>query len=176
MPFGLKNAGQTFQRMMDEILSDLDYLFVYMDDVLIASQSMEEHIEHFRQLFRQLAAHNLVVSPGKCQFGKTQIEFLGHTVTKEGVLPLPTKVAAVSEYPAPSTQDELCRFLGMVNFYNRFVPNAAKIMKLLYEATATKQKKNLKWSDDVNRVFTRRKRPWRERQCFGILAREPKLR
>ena len=52
MPFGLKNAGQTFQRMMDEILSDLDYLFVYMDDVLVASRSMEEHTEHFRELFR----------------------------------------------------------------------------------------------------------------------------
>ena len=78
MPFGLKNAGQTFQRMMDEILSDLDYLFVYMDDVLVASRSMEEHLEHFRELFRRLTAHDLVVSPAKCQFGKTQVEFLGH--------------------------------------------------------------------------------------------------
>ena len=153
MPFGLKNAGQTFQRMMDEILSDLDYLFVYMDDVLVASRSMEEHTEHFRELFRRLAAHDLVVSPGKCQFGKTHIEFLGHTVTKEGVWPLPLKVAAVAEYPAPSTQDELRRFLGMVNFYNRLVPNAAKIMKLLYEATAAKQKKHLEWKGDMDRAF-----------------------
>ena len=157
MPFGLKNAGQTFQRMMDEILSDLDYLFVYMDDVLVASRSMEEHIEHFRELFRQLAAHDLVVSPGKCQFDKTQIEFLGHTVTKEGVLPLPSKVAAVTKYPAPSTQDELRRFLGMINFYNIFVPNATKIMKPLYEATAAKQKKHLEWNDDMNRAFNEAK-------------------
>ena len=85
MPFGLKNAGQTFQRMMDEILSNLDYLFVYMDDVLVASRSMEEHVEHFRELFRRLTAHDLVVSPAKCQFGKTQIEFLGHYVTKDGI-------------------------------------------------------------------------------------------
>ena len=85
MPFGLKNTGQTFQRMMDEILSDLDYLFVYMDDVLVASRSMEEHTEHFRELFRQLAAHDLVVSPPKCQFGQTKIKFLGHTVMKDGV-------------------------------------------------------------------------------------------
>ena len=96
MPFGLKNAGQTFQWMMDEILSDLDYLFVYMDDVLVASRSMEEHIEHFRELFRRLAAHDLVVSPAKCQFGQTRIEFLGHTVTKDGVEPLPEKVAAIA--------------------------------------------------------------------------------
>ena len=154
MPFSLKNAGQTFQRMMDKILSDLDYLFVYMDDVLVASRSVEEHTEHFRELFRRLAAHDLVVNPGKCQFGQTQIEFLGHTVTKEGVLLLPAKVAAVTEYPAPSTQDELRRFLGMVNFYNRFVPSAAKIMKPLYEATAAKQNKRLEWNDDLNRAFT----------------------
>ena len=63
MPFGLKNAGQTFQRMMDEILSDLDYLFVYMDDVLVASRSMEEHVEYFCELFRRLTAHDLVLSP-----------------------------------------------------------------------------------------------------------------
>ena len=135
MPFGLKNAGQTFQRMMDEILSDLDYLFVYMDDVLVASRSMEEHLEHFRELFRRLTAHDLVVSPAKCQFGKTQIEFLGHSVTKDGIQPLPEKVAAINAYTVPSSMDELRRFLGMVNFYNRFIPNAAKIMKPLYEAT-----------------------------------------
>ena len=125
--------------MMDEILSDLDYLFVYMDDVLVASRSMEEHVEHFRKLFRRLAVHDLVVSPGKCQFGQHQIEFLGHTVSKDGVLSLPSKVAAVSDYPAPSMQDELRRFLGMINFYNRFVPNAARIMKPLYEAMASKR-------------------------------------
>ena len=92
MPFGLKNAGQTFQRMMDEILSDLDYLFMYMDGVLIASRSVEEHTEHFHELFRRLAAHDLVVSPAKCQFGQTKIEFLGHTITKDGVEPRPEKL------------------------------------------------------------------------------------
>ena len=107
MPFGLKNARQTFQRMRDEILSDLDYLFVYMDDMLVASRSMEEHTEHFRKLFRRLADHVLVVSPAKCQFGQTKIEFLGHTVTKEGVEPLPEKVTAIAQFPAPSTQDGL---------------------------------------------------------------------
>ena len=157
MPFGLKNAGQTFQRMMDEILSDLDYLFVYMDDVLVASRSMEEHVEHFRELFRRLAAHDLVVSPGKCQFGQKHIEFLGHRVSKDGVVPLPAKVAAVSEYPAPTTQDEMRRFLGMVNFYNRFVPNAARIMKPLYEATAAKKPKQIEWNDELNSAFNEAK-------------------
>ena len=141
MPFGLKNAGQTFQRMMDEILSNLDYLFVYMDDVLVASRTMAEHEEHFRELFHRLADHDLVVSPVKCQFGKTQIEFLGHTVMKDGIKPLPEKVAAINTYPAPSTTDEMRRFLGMINFYNRFISKAAQIMKPLYKAAAAKSKK-----------------------------------
>ena len=152
MPFGLKNAGQTFQRMMDEILSDLDYLFVYMDDVLVASRTMAEHEEHFRELFRRLADHDLVVSPVKCQFGKTQIEFLGHTVTKDGIKPLPEKVAALNAYPAPSTTDEMRRFLGMINFYNRFIPKAAQIMKPLYKAAAAKSKK-LEWSTEMLQAF-----------------------
>ena len=133
MPFGLKNAGQMFQRMIDEILSNLEYLFAYMDDVLVASRSMEEQMEHFRELFRRLAAHNL--SLVKCQFGKTQIKFLGHTVMNDGRKPLPAKVDAITAYPAPSTQDDLRHFLGMINFYNRFKPNTAKIMKPLYLAT-----------------------------------------
>ena len=101
MPFGLKNAGQTFQRMMDEILSDLDFAFIYMDDVLVASRTLEEHKEHFRVLFRRLADHDLVVSPTKCQFGQTKIEFLGHTVSKDGIEPLPEKVNRHS--PVPET-------------------------------------------------------------------------
>ena len=158
MPFGLKNAGQTFQRMMDEILSDLDFIFVYMDDVLVASWSMDEHVEHFRELFRHLASHDLVVGPGKCQFGQQKIEFLGHTVTKDGVKPLPDKVTAITDSPAPATQDDLSRFLGITNFYNRFIPHAAKIMKPLYKATTAKtQKKSLEWSDAMTTAFEKAK-------------------
>ena len=156
MPFGLKNAGQTFQRMMDEILSDLDYLFIYMDDVLVASRTMGEHEEHFRELFRRLAAHDLVVSLAKCQFGQTKMEFLGHTVTKDGVEPMHEKVAAIHQYPAPSTRDGLRRFLGMINFYNRFIPKAAQIMKPLYEAMV-KTKNQLQWSKEMTNAFSEAK-------------------
>ena len=114
MPFGLKNAGQTFQRMMDEILSDLDFAFIYMDDVLIASRNMEEHTEHFRVLFQRLTDHDLVLSPAKCQFGQSKIEFLGHTVSKDGIEPLPGKVAAIAQFPKPSTTEELKRFLAFL--------------------------------------------------------------
>ena len=154
MPFGLKNAGQTFQRMMDEILSDLDFAFVYMDDVLVASRTMDEHKEHFRVLFRRLADHDLVVSPTKCQFGQTKIEFLGHTVSKDGIEPLPEKVAAIAQFPKPSSTEELKRFLGMINFYNRFIPGAAEIMKPLYEASA-KKNVQLQWGEELDKAFAK---------------------
>ena len=141
---------------MDEILGDLDFLFLYMDDVLVASRSMGEHEQHFRELFRRLAAHDLVVSPAKCQYGQTKIEFLGHEVTKDGVAPLPEKVAAIAQFPAPTTQEGLRRFLGMINFYNRFIPNAARIMKPLYEATANR-KKQMEWNDEMVKAFTEAK-------------------
>ena len=152
MPFGLKNAGQTFQRMMDEVLGDLDFLFVYMDDVLVASRSMEEHEGHFRELFRRLAARDLVVSPTKCQYGRSKIEFLGHVVSKDGIEPLAGKVDAIVKFPKPSTRDELKRFLGMINFYNRFIPRAARIMKPLYEAAAA-AKNQLEWTEVATKAF-----------------------
>ena len=154
MPFGLKNAGQTFQRMMDEILSDLDFIFVCMDDVLVTSRSVQEHEDHICQLFRRLAKYELVVSPGKCQFGQANIEFLGHIVSKDGLKPLPDKVSVITEYPAPATQDAMRRFLGVINFYNRFIPHAAEIMKPLYEATTAKMKtKGLEWKDAMKNAF-----------------------
>ena len=152
MPFGLKNAGQTFQRMMDEIFGELDFAFVYMDDVLVASRSAEEHLEHFRVVFKKLADHDLVVSPAKCQFGQREITFLGHMVSKHGVKPLPEKVDAINQFPEPDTAEAMRRFLGMANFYNRFIPKAAGIMKPLYEA-AVKARGKLSWSESMTNAF-----------------------
>ena len=120
---------------------------------LLPAGPWKEHEEHFRELFRRLAAHDLVVSPVKCQFGKTQIEFLGHTVTKDGIKPLPEKVDAINMRIRPRPhRTSYDRFLGMVNFYNRFIPNAAKIMKPLYQATTTSCKKQPKDGTE-NRAF-----------------------
>ena len=152
MPFGLKTAGQTFQRMMDEIFGELDFAFVYMDDVLVASRSAEEHLEHFRVVFQKLADHDLVVSPAKCQFGQREIRFLGHVVSKHGVKPLPEKVNAINQFPEPDTAEAMLRFLGMAYFYNRFIPKAAGIMKPLYEAAA-KARGKLLWSESMTNAF-----------------------
>jgi len=96
MPFGLKNAAQTFQRLMDSVLRDLPFLFVYLDDILVASTSKSQHLSHLRTLFERLNQHGLIVNPAKCQFGLSTIDFLGHRVTKDGAVPLPSKVEAVT--------------------------------------------------------------------------------
>ena len=129
MPFGLKNAAQTFQRLMDSVLRDLPLMYVYLDDILVASASKSEHLSHLRTLFEHLSEHGLIVNPAKCQFGLSATDFLGHQVTKEGAVPLPAKVEAVRGFPQPVTVRALQEFLDMVNFYHRFVPRAAQLMR-----------------------------------------------
>ncbi|KAJ8392317.1 hypothetical protein AAFF_G00076810 [Aldrovandia affinis] len=115
MPFGLKNAAQTFQRMMDSVLRDFDFLFVYLDDILIASVSREQHLTHLRFLFDRLSQHGLIINPAKCQFGLSTLDFLGHRIAPDGAVPLPSKVATILEFPRPRTTRALQEFLGMVN-------------------------------------------------------------
>ena len=142
MPFGLKNAAQTFQRLMDTILADLACAFVYLDDILIASTNKEEHLSDLRQVFTRLSANGLHINPAKCKFGLGSIDFLGHKVDSKGIVPLPTKVEAITSFPRPTTVKGLQEFNGMVNFYHRFIPSAARLMQPLYQALAGMQKKS----------------------------------
>ena len=98
MPFGLKNAAQTFQRFMDQVLSGLTFVFDYLDDMLVASKSVSEHKEHLSILFDRLEEHGLVVKVEKCKFGLPKIEFLGHEADKHGIRPLTSKVEAIKQY------------------------------------------------------------------------------
>ena len=102
------------------VLRDMLFLFVYLDDILVASASADDHLTHLRQLFRWLSEHGLIINPAKCEFGRSSITFLGHHVTPEGAVPLPAKVDAVASFPHPRTVKSLQEFLGMANFYNRF--------------------------------------------------------
>ena len=91
-------------------------MFDYLDDILVASKSKEEHKQHLEVLFNRLEAHGLVVKLEKCQFGVSQIEFLGHIVDATGIKPLPKKVEAIKNFTVPNNVKSLGSFLGMVNF------------------------------------------------------------
>ena len=168
-PFGLKNAGQDFQRMMDAILGDLPYCFVYIDDLLVASNSPEEHLEHLETIFQILSDNGLVVNRPKCVLGQEQLEFLGYSIDKNGVKPLDDRVQAIRDVNPPTTVKELQRFLGMVNYYRRFIPKAAQHLCHLFDALKGKPK-SLQWTPAMNDAFQAVK----EALAASVMLRHPR--
>jgi hypothetical protein len=134
MPFGLRNSGQTFQRMMDRVVAGLEGVFCYLDDILVASPDAESHRRHLQGLLSRLREFGLVLNVKKCVFGQSAVDFLGHSVSRGGATPLEDKVAAIRTFPRPTTVKELQGFLGTVNFYRRFIRGAAKILAPLTDA------------------------------------------
>ncbi|XP_064463405.1 uncharacterized protein LOC135374343 [Ornithodoros turicata] len=132
MPFDLRNAVQTFQRFIDDVLRGLDFCFAYVDDILVASTSEEEHEHHLRLLFQRLQDNGVVINAAKCIFGVDALEFLGHRIDGHGITPLPEKVDVIKDFPLPSTRRKLREYLGLVNFYRRFIPHCAQILEPLH--------------------------------------------
>src|SRR5690606_17394095 len=157
MPFGLRNAAQTFQRFIDEILRELPFCHAYIDDILIASPDLCTHLRHIRTVFERLQHYGVVINLSKCSFGKSEVEFLGHLVTSDGIRPLPSKVEAILNYPRPHTVKQLQRYLGIVNFYRRFIPNASTLQAPLHEIVPRKLHKNsmpsLIWTKTAEQTF-----------------------
>ena len=112
MPFGLKNAPATFQRLMDLVLSGLQgqELFVYMDDIVLYTTSLEEHARKCNLLIDRLRKANLKLQPDKCEFLKTEVTYLGHVISKNGVKPDPKKLDAVRYFPRPKTSKNINNF------------------------------------------------------------------
>nr|VZI07626.1 unnamed protein product [Spirometra erinaceieuropaei] len=128
MPFGLRNAAQTFQRFIDRVLRGLPFVYAYIDDLLVASLNAEEHKEHLALVFDRLDQFDVVINPSKCVLGVPSLDFLGHHVDAQGLRPLSSKVEAIRDFPPPTSKRQLQRFLGMVNFYRRFLPYCADLM------------------------------------------------
>lgn len=131
MPFGLKNAPSTFQRVMDNVLRELQgtICLVYMDDIIIYSTSLNEHISNLRKVFSRLRTANLKVQLDKSEFLHKEIAFLGHLITTEGVKPNPEKISAIQNYPIPKTVKQIKGFLGLLGYYRKFILDFAKITK-----------------------------------------------
>lgn len=156
MCFGLRNAGQTFQRFMDQVLRGLDFCYAYLDDVLVASPDANTHERDLEKVFQRLSEFGVEINLAKCEFGKSEIQFLGFQVSGEGIAPLPSKVKALQEYKLPKTVDELRRFLALLNFYHRFLKNTAGTQACLYDLTKGKTKKDkteIVWSETTKKAF-----------------------
>ena len=152
LPMGLTNAAQAFQRLMDEVTRGLEFAFVYLDDILIASTSPTEHKKHLHTLFKRLSDYGLAVNPDKCLLGQPELSFLGYRVTPEGTAPLDSKVKDIVNFPAPTDIKGLQRFLGMINYYRPSLKGLAPMLIPLYEATAGKPK-SLTWTHKEQAAF-----------------------
>lgn len=156
MTFGLRNAAQTWQRFIDNILRGLPFCFAYLDDVLVFSETKEQHHQHLREVFKCLEKHGVVLNTAKCVFGQPEVEFLGHRISSAGSAPLPDKVEAILQLPKPTTVKELRRYLGMLNFYRRHLPRTAEQQAPLNAAlTGAKVRGNapVKWNESMDAAF-----------------------
>ena len=156
MSFGLRNAAQTFQHFMDEILMDLPFCFAYIDDILVFSHSPEEHDQHLRTLFVQLQKYGILINPAKCVFRVPEISFLGYKISALGSEPLPDRVKDLQASPPPKTVGQLRRFLGMLNFYRRFLPHAAFTQAPLHDIFSgpkTKKTTPVTWTESLLQSF-----------------------
>lgn len=133
MPFGLRNAGATFQRFMDNIFMNLNCVFIYIDDLLVMSDTKEQHQKDLKEVFRILEENNLKLSVHKCEFFKPNLNYLGFNISSKGITPTPEKVEEIKNFPEPNESTSLRRFLGMINFYRKLIPSFADIVLDLTE-------------------------------------------
>ena len=154
MPFGLCNAPATFQRLMDSVLAGLQWsaCLVYIDDIIIMGKSFDDHMRNLQTVFERLRQAGLKLHPGKCQFLQQKVYFLGHVVSADGLLPDPNKTSKVKDWPTPGTVQEVQQFLGLANYYRRFIHNFAVIAKPLHHLTEKHTK--FQWNHDCQNAFT----------------------
>ncbi len=129
MPFGLSNSPSVFQSFINEVFRDMlnRWLIVYIDDILIYSRSLREHVQHVRAVLRRLIDHQLYAKAEKCEFHQESVSFLGYVISSGGVAMEDQKVHTVVNWPQPTNLKELQRFLGFANFYRRFIRNFSSI-------------------------------------------------
>jgi cleavage and polyadenylation specificity factor subunit 1 len=156
LSFGLRNAAQTFQCFMDGVLRGFDFCFAYLDDILVFSRSLEEHEQHLRALLTQLQRYGIIINPAKCIFRAPEVTFLGYKVSTEGSQPLEERVTHLEDCHPLKTASQLRRFLGMLNFYRRFLPHAAATQAPLHDVLFGPRDKGshpITWTPELLKAF-----------------------
>ncbi|KAM1405500.1 hypothetical protein ACFX2F_000328 [Malus domestica] len=155
MPFGLKNAGATYQRAMNAIFHDLigQSMEVYIDDIVVKSKTEEQHLEDLRQALARMKIHKLKMNPKKCEFGVRAGNFLGFLVHQRGVEVDKNKSRAIMESPSPTNKVQLQRLLGKINFLRRFFANLAGKIQPLTPLLRLKDKENFEWGPPHQQAF-----------------------
>ena len=151
MPFGMKNAPATFQRMVNKLVRDIDGCEGYIDDVVIFSDNWSNHIRQIKRFFQIMREAKLTINLMKSEFGKATVKYLGHIVGQGQVRPLDAKIQTIVKYPIPTSRKELARFLGMAGYYRNFCLNFSDIAAPLTNLLSKKVK--FVWTDDCQLAF-----------------------
>ena len=173
MPFRLTNAPATFQRLMENCLGDLhlNWCIIYLDDIIVYSETPEEHIERLEGVFKKLSKAGLKLKPSKCEFSKERIAYLGHIVSKAGIETDPKKIAAVKLWPRPETTTQVRKFLGFTNYYRKFLYHYAQIArplnKLISGDNASKKRTKIVWDDNCEEAFQKLKELCSNTPCLA---------
>ena len=124
---------------MYQVISGLNFCFVYVDDVIIASHSLEEHQLHLRLILDRFKKFGVILNNGKCEFAASQLIFLGHHISAEGITPIQQKVQIIQNFPQAKTMKQLQTFLDMIDFYRKFIPSCAQTLNLLSVTKSSKK-------------------------------------
>jgi len=169
MPFGLCNSPATYQRLMEECLGDynMKICVIYLDDLIIFSDTFEEHLERLHLILQRLRECGIKLSSEKCFFLKKKVKFLGHVISENGIETDPDKIEKIKNYPTPSNPDELCSYLAFCGYYRKYVKDFAKVIRPLSDLlppTSTKKRNkwkektfNWKWDEEHQETFDKLK-------------------
>ena len=151
VPFGLAQAPAYFQLLMNKVLKGLQFTMTYLDDIIIFSQDELQHLEHLEIVFSCLQEAGLKMKHSICDFFKSEIHYLGHLISPEGISPLPNKLDSIKYMPAPNSAKEIKQFLGLTGYYRKFVPRFADIFRPL--TTLTKKDAKFEWTSAFQKSF-----------------------
>ena len=151
VPFGLAQAPAYFQLLMNKVLEGLKFAMTYLDDIIIFSENESQHLKHLETVFSHLGEAGLKMKRSKCDFFKSEIHYLGHLISPEGISPLPNKLDCIKHMPAPKNAKEIKQFLGLTGYYRKFVPRFADISRPL--TTLTKKDKKFEWTPACQKSF-----------------------
>ena len=155
LPFGICFAPSIFQKTMDTILAGIGETAVYIDDIIVGGKTKEEHVKLLHEVFGRLRQANIRVKKEKCRFLRPQVTYLGHCIDKEGIHPTEERIAAIRDMPRPTNVKELRSFLGLMNYYSKFIANLHPMCSGLYELT--RQGTKWRWSEAEESLFQKLK-------------------
>ena len=151
VPFGLAQAPTYFQHLMNQVLDNCSFAVTYLDDIIIFSETKEEHLSHIEEIFQRLEAADLKMKRSKCDFFKKHIHYLGHLISADGIRTLKDKLDTIRDMPAPHNSKEVKQFLGLVGYYRKFVPHFAALSRTLTKLTC--KDKVFEWTHECRKAF-----------------------